>query len=266
MGGGPAPGPARAGMDRPMPPVRRRGSVSRQGYGRRGSRRLPWLYRRRTRNRAARAVRRIIAGGVPGSVRASGRPRRPRPVAPPKRIRTNRASGRRATSGGRRSRRGGISRRGSRGPADAGDRRGVKLQHDPRDPQADHQLDNRPHGERAGHGDLHAGPHHHDRHEATPQGVAGVQDDRPVGGHNLVHDLIQIPLEVVLIFGGMLVGTEGLICCCARGRPQWSLVKGRTHALADGKQEGGLRGTRGRETCRGRCGDRSCCATGPCGP
>ena len=94
--------------------------------------------------------------------------------------------------------------------ADAGDRRGVKLQHDPRDPQADHQLHDGPHGERAGHGDLHAGPDDDDRREAAPQGVAGVQDDRPVGGHNLVHDLIQIPFEVVLIFGGD-VGRDGRI-------------------------------------------------------
>ena len=74
--------------------------------------------------------------------------------------------------------------------ADAGDRRGVKLQHDPWDPQADHQLHDGPHGERAGHGDLHAGPDDDDRRESAPQRIAGVEDRRPVGGHNLVHDLI----------------------------------------------------------------------------
>ena len=98
------------------------------------------------------------------------------------------------------------------------------------------------------------------RHRVLP----AFKDDRPVRGHDVVHDLIQIPFEVVLIFGGMLVGTEGSICCCARagaahrssaaraqpaarmsgriaplreagvrcsGRSRWSLVTSLSHAL-----------------------------------
>ena len=42
------------------------------------------------------------------------------------------------------------------------------------------------------------------RHRVLP----AFKIDRPVGGHNLVHDLIQIPFEVVLIFGGD-VGRDG---------------------------------------------------------
>ena len=92
------------------------------------------------------------------------------------------------------------------GEPDAGDRRGVEKEHDPRYPQPDDQLDKRPHGERAGHGDFHAGPHDDDCREPPPERVAGGEDGRPVRGHDVVHDLIQKPPEVGLVVDGDVDG------------------------------------------------------------
>ena len=44
-------------------------------------------------------------------------------------------------------------------------------------------------------------PDDDDRREPAPQGVAGIEDGRPVRGHDVVHDLIEKPFEVVQVFG-----------------------------------------------------------------
>ena len=96
------------------------------------------------------------------------------------------------------------------GEPHAGDRRGVEQEHDPRYPEPDDELDDRPHGEGAGHGDLDAGPDDDDGREPAPEGVAGGEDGRPVRRHDVVHDLVEKPFEVVQVFGRD-VGGDGRV-------------------------------------------------------
>ena len=117
--------------------------------------------------------------------------------------------------------------------------RGVEIEHGPGNPQADHQLDDRPHREGAGHGDLDTRPDDDHRGQPAPQRGARVEDRRPVGGDDVVQHGIEKPLKVVAIFGGN-IGRDGRIDLLLGGGGDGAQHEGREEE-PDADRHGGHR-------------------------